>query len=76
MRSLGGSFGLIDAMRIGPDNRANYPATLKGPLFGGRFYFLHNRVWHNDPDPAYVRESLPLDDARSLCSWVCADPER
>ncbi|VGO18594.1 Alpha-galactosidase [Pontiella sulfatireligans] len=70
MRSLGGSFGLVNAMRIGPDNRASYPATLKGPLFGGRFYFLHNRVWHNDPDPAYVRESLPLNDARSLCSWV------
>lgn len=66
MRSMGGSFGLIDAMRIGPDNRANYPATLKGPLFGGRCYFLHNRVWHNDPDPAYVRESLPLDDALAL----------
>jgi hypothetical protein len=70
MRSLGASFGLVDGMRIGPDNRASYPATLKGPLFGGRFYFLHNRVWHNDPDPAYVRETLPLNDARSLCSWI------
>lgn len=70
MRTLGGTFGLVDGMRIGPDNRAAYPAILKGPLFGGRLYFLHNRVWHNDPDPAYVREKLGLNDARMLCSWI------
>jgi hypothetical protein len=70
MRTLGASFGLVDAMRIGPDNRAAYPAILKGPLFGARLYFLHDRVWHNDPDPAYVRETLGLNDARLLCSWI------
>lgn len=69
-RVLGASYGLVDAMRVGPDNRAAYPATLKGPLFGGRTYFYNDRVWHNDPDPAYVRKKLGLNDARMLCSWI------
>lgn len=70
MRSFSGTFGLVDGMRIGPDNGVNYPGILRGPVFGGRFYFLHNRVWQNDPDPVYVRNSLPLNEARMLCSWV------
>jgi hypothetical protein len=27
-------------------------------------------VWWNDPDPVYVRESMPLKHAQLICSWV------
>jgi hypothetical protein len=70
MRSYGGAFGLLDAMRIGPDNKAEWSALLRGPSYGSRNYHLHGRVWYNDPDPLYVRASLPLDEARVICSWI------
>ncbi len=70
MRSYGGAFGLVDAMRIGPDNGTRWASLLNGPRFGSRQYFLHGRVWYNDPDPIYVRASLPLNEARLICSWV------
>lgn len=70
MRSYGGAFGLVDGMRIGPDNGPEWNQLLRGPTFGSRHYFLHGRVWHNDPDPVYVRDSMPLDHARLICSWV------
>jgi hypothetical protein len=70
MRSFGGSFGLVDAMRIGPDNGADWDGLLRGIVHGSRKYFLHGRVWYNDPDPVYVRASMPLEHARLICSWV------
>jgi hypothetical protein len=70
MRSYGGAFGLVDAMRIGPDNGANWGGLLRGSTFGSRNYHLHGRIWYNDPDPLYVRASLPLAQARLICSWV------
>lgn len=70
MRSYGGAFGLVDAMRIGSDNGANWKGLMVGPKFGSRNYFLHGRVWHNDPDPVYVRASLPVEQARLSCSWA------
>jgi len=70
MRSAGAAFGLVDAMRIGPDNGANWSGILRGPEFGARQYFLHRRVWYNDPDPLYVRGALSLEHARVICSWV------
>jgi len=70
MRSYGGAFGLVDAMRIGPDNGANWGGIQRGPVFGARNYHLHGRIWYNDPDPLYVRTSLPLAQARAICSWV------
>lgn len=74
MRSMGGAFGLIDAMRIGPDNggagRGSWGAVCKGARHGSNLYFLNRRVWHNDPDPVYVRPSNPLDSARIMVSWV------
>lgn len=69
MRSFGGSFGLVDAMRIGPDNGSRLDRILRGPQYGGQTYFLHGRVWINDPDPVYVRESVPYNLARTLTSW-------
>lgn len=70
MRSYGGAFGLVDAMRIGPDNGSDWKRLLRGPQFGSRHYFLHGRIWYNDPDPVYVRASMPLNHARLICSWV------
>jgi hypothetical protein len=70
MRTMGGSFGLLDAMRIGPDNGAAWERLTRGPEHGSRKYFLHGRVWYNDPDPVYVRDSMPLNHARLIASWV------
>jgi len=70
MRTYGGTMGLVDAMRIGPDNKADWKSLLRGPTFGTRNYFLHRRVWYNDPDPVYVRDTIPLKHARLICSWV------
>lgn len=66
MRSFGGSFGLVDAMRVGPDTGAGHI----GAPHGSRNYFLHGRVWHNDPDCVSVRASTPLDQARLNASWT------
>jgi len=70
MGTLGGSFGLLDAMRIGPDNGRNWSQICRGPFSGSNLYFLHGRIWYNDPDPIYVRDSVPLEHARVLTSWV------
>jgi hypothetical protein len=70
MRSAGAAFGLVNAMRIGPDNGANWASLMRGPEFGAWQYFLNRRVWYNDPDPLYVRASLPLEQARVITSWV------
>jgi len=70
MRSYGGAFGLVDAMRIGPDNGTDWNGLRRGPLFASRNYHLHGRVWYNDPDPVYVRPSVPTEHARLICSWV------
>ncbi len=70
MRSYGAAMGLVDGMRIGPDNGTSWKDLLRGPTFGSRHYFLNGRVWYNDPDPLYVRPSVPLNQARLICSWV------
>ncbi|MCP5115202.1 MAG: alpha-galactosidase [bacterium] len=70
MRTLGASFGLVDAMRIGPDNGRRWDQIRRGPFSGSSLYFLHGRVWYNDPDPIYVRDDVPLEHARALASWV------
>src|SRR5262245_28086331 len=70
MRTMGGSFGLLDAMRIGPDNGAAWDRLTRGPRTGGSRYFLHGRVWYNDPDPVYVRNSMPIEHARLIASWA------
>ncbi len=69
-RSMGGAMGLVDAMRIGPDTGADWGAILPNFHLGSRLYFLHNRVWHNDPDCLMLREPLTLTQARSFASWI------
>ena len=74
MISMGPAFGMIDAMRIGPDNgsagRGSWGAVTKGAWHGTNLYFLNGRIWHNDPDPVYVRKSNPIEMARWMCSWL------
>ena len=82
MRSLAGSLGLVDSMRIGPDNGQGWRdyrkeiaenasgSIVTGPVRGTRLYFLHGRIWWNDPDPCYVRPSIPLNHAELITSWV------
>ena len=70
MRSYGAAMGLVDAMRIGPDNGSGWRSLRTGPTYGSRQYFLHGRVWYNDPDPLYVRAGVPLNQAQLICSWV------
>ncbi len=70
MRSFGGSIGLVDAMRIGPDNNGSWKGWVgASPVFGSRYYFLNNRIWYNDPDPFYLRGSIPVEEARTIASW-------
>lgn len=73
MVSFAPVFGLIDAMRVGPDNdkarKGEWNHLTRGADFAGNLWFLNNRVWYNDPDPFYVRESNPLDKARWMASW-------
>jgi hypothetical protein len=66
MRSFGGSFGLLDAMRVGPDTGAGHI----GAPHASRNYFLHGRVWQNDPDCVSVRARTPLDQARVNASFT------
>lgn len=70
MRSYGGAFGLVDAMRIGPDNGAAWGGLCTGPRYGSRNYHLHGRIWYNDPDPVYVRANIPMNHAQLICSWA------
>lgn len=70
MRILGPTIGFVDAMRIGPDNGPKWSSMVRGPFSGSNLYFLHGRVWYNDPDPVYVRPSVPMEQARALVSWV------
>jgi hypothetical protein len=69
MRSFGGAFGLVDAMRIGPDFDHDGQGIKTGPIRASRLYFLNGRVWWNDPDPTMVRGSLPLPQAQLTTSF-------
>ena len=66
MRSFGGAFGLLDAMRVGPDTGAGRI----GAPHASRNYFLNGRVWWNDPDCVSVRTATPLGQARVNASFT------
>jgi hypothetical protein len=71
MRSYAGAFGLVDAMRIGPDNGGSWKGWFgPSPVFGTRNYFLNGRVWYCDPDPGYARASIPLQQVKFIFSWM------
>ena len=70
MRTLGASVGLVDAMRIGRDIQASWSKIVPSAEMGSRLYFMHNRLWHNDPDCLMLRDPLTLDQARAWGSWI------
>ena len=71
MVSYAASFGLVDAMRVGPDNAGDWGRwASKSPIFGTRHYFENRRIWYVDPDMAYVRDSMTLEQARTSASWT------
>jgi len=70
MRTLGASIGLVDGMRVGSDIGARWSGILSGASMGTRLYFMHNRLWHNDPDCLMLRDPLSLDQARAWGSWI------
>jgi hypothetical protein len=70
MRSFAAAIGMVDAMRIGPDNGPGWSSLKRGPWHGSNRWFLHGRIWYNDPDPLYVRDSMPIEHARVITSWV------
>lgn len=73
MSSLAPSFGYLDGMRVGPDNDMARVGRWKEVTLGARYasnlYFLNNKVWYNDPDAYYVRESISLPKARWMVSF-------
>jgi hypothetical protein len=70
MRTMGGSIGLVDSMRIGPDIKANWGAVVRCANPAGRLYFWNGRVWWNDPDCLMLREPLTLDMGRAWGSFI------
>ena len=70
MRTLGGSMGLVDGMRVGRDIGADWKRIIPCVEMGSRLYFLHDRVWHNDPDCLMLREPMTLEQARAWGSWI------
>lgn len=73
MISFASAFGMTHAMRVGPDNdgaiRGKWDVNTRGADYAGNLYFLHNKVWYNDPDPYYIRESNPWNKAKWMVSW-------
>lgn len=69
-RSLGMTLGLVDAMRIGPDNDPQWNGMMNGVYAGSRTYFLNGRVWWNDPDTIYARSAVPRHEFLCYGSWV------
>jgi len=72
MRTFGGSFGLVDAMRVGPDNGAgrNLINIVKAVKFASRYYFMEERIWFIDPDSFSIRDSVSLIPTRSYFTWI------
>lgn len=72
-RGIAASYGLVEMLRIGGDNGPIdcFPKRyMAGPLDGSPRYFLNGRVWYNDPDPVYVRDSVSLSRARLFATWT------
>jgi hypothetical protein len=66
MRSMQGSFGLLDALRIGPDGSGTWDAIVgRGLIRAGRRYFYNGRVFWVDPDPTYP----DLGFGRMICTY-------
>jgi len=69
-RTLGGSIGLVDGMRIGHDISANWRSIRGCAVPTSHFYFFHRSVWFNDPDCLMLRRPLTVDQARAWGSLI------
>ena len=67
---MGASYGQVDAMRVGGDNGPWERRWLLGVEPATTRYFFNGRVWYNDPDPVYVRDSRAIGKARLMSSWT------
>jgi hypothetical protein len=79
MRTLGGSIGLVDSMRVGPDISASWGKVVRCAKPATWLYFLNGRVWWNDPDCIMLRydeaggktkDPLSIDNARAWATFV------
>jgi hypothetical protein len=70
MRTMGASIGLVDAMRVGPDIKAEWGAVVRCAKPATYLYFWNGRVWWNDPDCLMLREPLTIDNGRAWASWI------
>ena len=70
LRNMGPSYGLVDAMRVGGDNGPWERRWLLGIEPSSSRYFFNGRVWYNDPDPVYIRDSRTVGKARLTASWT------
>jgi hypothetical protein len=70
MRTLQASIGLVDGMRVGVDSGRKWTGILENVKTATSVYFLHGRVWHNDPDVLYLDDNFSLDQIRAWASWL------
>ena len=70
LRAMGPSYGVVDAMRIGPDNGPWIFRYMADVAPGTSRYFFNGRLWYNDPDPVYVRTERTIGQARLFASWT------
>ncbi len=70
MRTLGGSIGLVDAIRVGVDSGKKWDGILANVKVSSSIYYLHGRVWHNDADVLYLDKHFTLDQVRCWASWL------
>ena len=67
---IGASVGLVDGMRIGTDVYPSWGQIAECAKNVARRYFLHNRVFLNDPDVVMVRTQMPETQAKAWASMV------
>jgi alpha-galactosidase len=75
---FGPAVGIVDAMRVGPDVEARWfagtrPSVRHALRLSLQRFWMHRRLWLNDPDCLTVRErdsTLNEDEARFLATGV------
>lgn len=67
---IGASVGLVDGMRIGTDVYTKWTQIAECAKNTARRFFLHNRVFLNDPDVVMVRTKIPEAQAKAWASLV------
>jgi alpha-galactosidase len=75
---FGPAVGIVDAMRVGPDVEARWfagtrPSVRHALRLSLQRFWMHRRLWLNDPDCLTVREresTLTADEARFLATGV------